>query len=24
MAEAICAENEKDVPHLNAAPRQAR
>src|SRR5881409_3009338 len=24
MVEAICAENEKDVPHLNAAPRQAR
>ncbi len=24
MVEAICAENEKDVPHLNAAPREAR
>ena len=24
LVEAICAENEKDVPHLNAVPRQAR
>ena len=24
LVEAICAENEKDVPHLNAAPRPAR